>query len=468
MERRPPRLNPVATALLAALVASPALAAVPARGEFRLSAQVATGHAPAAMAVGDLNGDGNLDVVLIHVGDSTVTTLLGDGAGGLGRPNDVVVGPGLVGLALGDVDQDGHLDAAVSGSFRGSVYLLHGAGDGSLVLADSLHAPWTPGPIAIRDVDHDGALDLVVADLFFQEIVTARGNGAGGFTIAHQLPGFADPVAMAFGDPNGDGTTDLLVADSLSRRVSTIFDFGLGALEARHDTQLSGHPVAMVVGDLDRDGRDDAVVVTDEPAIDVLVSVGTGFRNSITTPSSADPHALAIADFDGDGLLDVAVGYRGGNSIEIWYGTGDHNGSLEPLTGFAAGAAPNALAVADMNGDGWPDLVCANRGDGTVQVFLNVPSPHGALQVFAPAPNPFTHTSTIPFVLPTTAPVRVEILDLTGGLVRRLVDGVLAPGYHAIAWDGITDRGDRARSGLYLAHVRSGGADAAKRIVLTR
>src|SRR6516225_11093371 len=107
MERRPPRLNPVATALLAALVASPALAAVPARGEFRLSAQVATGHAPAAMAVGDLNGDGNLDVVLIHVGDSTVTTLLGDGAGGLGRPHDVVVGPGLVGLALGDVDQDG-------------------------------------------------------------------------------------------------------------------------------------------------------------------------------------------------------------------------------------------------------------------------------------------------------------------------------------------------------------------------
>src|SRR6185295_11457110 len=91
-------------------------------GLFRETARIPLGHAPLALAVGDLDGDGFPDVALAEDGDSVVSTLLGDGAGGLHARRDLLVGPGLFGIALADVDLDGRLDAVVSGSSSGAVY----------------------------------------------------------------------------------------------------------------------------------------------------------------------------------------------------------------------------------------------------------------------------------------------------------------------------------------------------------
>jgi len=183
----------------------------------------------------------------------------------------------------------------------------------------------------------------------------------------------------------------------------------------------------------------------------------------------ADPRGIAIADFDGDGIPDMAVADRAANLIFVLYGRGD--GVFERSTLFPTGAAPSGLVAADMNGDGRVDLVCANHDDRSVTVFLNngPPLPPSALTLLGAAPNPTRSTSTISFTLAADAPVRCEILAADGRLIRRLADGrTFAAGFHRLPWDGTTDHGARAGSGLYFARVRAGGSDQTTRIVLTR
>src|SRR5262245_6821924 len=137
-----------------------------ARAMFRPGTTFPVRHAPLALAVGDLDGDGRLDVALAS-DDSTVTTLLGDGRGGLGSQHVLPIAADLAAIALGRVDADARLDAVVSGPSSGSVITLLGAGDGSFVAGAVASAPWTPASLVLRDLDGDGHADAVVADPFF-------------------------------------------------------------------------------------------------------------------------------------------------------------------------------------------------------------------------------------------------------------------------------------------------------------
>src|SRR5262245_23699613 len=114
MRLRGRRSGTSAALCLALLTACSAHAGLPTG--FRVGTIVSLGHAPVALAVGDLNGDGKPDVVLVHDADSVVTTLLGDGAGGLHAQRDLLVRPGLLDVALARLDGDARLDAVVSGS----------------------------------------------------------------------------------------------------------------------------------------------------------------------------------------------------------------------------------------------------------------------------------------------------------------------------------------------------------------
>jgi hypothetical protein len=173
-----------------------------------------------------------------------------------------------------------------------------------------------------------------------------------------------------------------------------------------------------------------------------------------------------VADFDRDGFADVAVADRTTNSIGIWLGAGD--GSLAHATSIPTDAAPTALALGQMDADFWLDLVCANHDGGTVQVFLNATSPPDAMHLLAPTPNPTASGCTLSFVLSAPARARIEIHDLTGRIVRRLIDQTLTTGTQHVTWDGRTDAGRPAHSGLYFARVRAGNVDATARIVLQR
>jgi hypothetical protein len=244
---------------------------------------------------------------------------------------------------------------------------------------------------------------------------------------------------------------------------------GAGGFGARREHALSGLPVAVALGDLDGDGHADLVVATHAPAaLAVLLGAADGSLRLATESSTPfDPSAVALGDYNADGQLDVAVAEPAASTIRIW--RGDGRGGFSGFTTLATATAPSALAVADMDGDGRPDLVCASHDDRTLQVFLDITPRVTALRLVPPSPNPATQFSVLRFTLGARAPVRVEIHDVTGRLVRRLLpERVFPPGFHALVWDGLTDHGDHARSGLYFVRVRAGGAEEKARIVLTR
>jgi hypothetical protein len=182
---------------------------------------------------------------------------------------------------------------------------------------------------------------------------------------------------VAIADLTGDGIPDIATANRLGNSVSVLPGLGNGKFGARTDFPAGMGSRALAVGDLDHDGHPD-VVTADETA--GTVSVLMGGPGGVLGPASAHPvgalpQAIAVADMDGDGHLDVVVADNGSADVEILKGNGA--GGLGPAHSYATAPRPMALAVADLNGDGWPDVVTFSgtpssyNGGNIVSVLLN-------------------------------------------------------------------------------------------------
>ncbi len=181
------------------------------------------------------------------------------------------------------------------------------------------------------------------------------------------------------------------------------------------------------------------------------------------------------ADLNGDGWVDLAAANPVANTIVPLLNQKD--GTFRAVGAYGAGIAPQAIAAGDWNGDGRVDLAVANGGSMTVSLFLNTggldylgvpPAVAGRMfRLLAPRPNPTRGGAAFGFVLPSTAPVSIEVFDLAGRLVRSLAArSVLTAGPHTIAWDGRDGRGNRVGSGVYLVRARTADAAATAKVAV--
>jgi hypothetical protein len=274
------------------------------------------------MAVGDFNGDGILDLVTSNA-DSTVSVLLGNGDGTLQPPINTVIGA-YGSLVVGDFNGDRHLDIALVGYDSGMVTVLLGNGDGTFQVGQSYSVGMYPHSAVARDFNGDGIPDLVVpndADLqgLGGGVNIMLGNGDGTFQAPQKFVNYSSPGSVAVGDFNGDGLSDL----------------------------------AVIYG-----------------GVDIFLGNGDGtFQLPTSYAAGTQPEFVAVADFNGDGIPDLAVAdiFFQENAVRILLGKGD--GTFQAAQAFAAGASPSSLAVGDFNGDKLPDL--AVLGQGGVTVLLN-------------------------------------------------------------------------------------------------
>jgi hypothetical protein len=307
--------------------------------------------------MGDLDGDGDMDLAVSSSGNSTysVFTLLNQGNGTFGDPIRHSMDNTIQDLALGDFDNDNDLDVVTAHYFYDSyLSVLLNRGDGTFDDGPPIQLALGTHRVTGGDIDNDGDLDIAIASRHLNsegprqlEVLLNAGNSTFCDPVIYPLPDFPSPARTILVDLDADGDLDVAIANSRSpaqngpddHNFSVMFNDGRGDLGQRIDYIMPGTSGSggLAAGDLDGDGDLDLAVAARN--VSVFLNDGHGtFAAGVPYGTGNAPTELVTADFDGDGDLDVAAACSyPGNLTVIW------NRACRLLPG-------------DLNGDGVIDL----------------------------------------------------------------------------------------------------------------
>jgi hypothetical protein len=326
---------------------------------------------PAALAIGDLNGDAIPDLVVadtgLYIGNTSVAVMLGNGDGTLQAATAYATGTSPFSVAIGDLSGDGIPDLATANADSNSVSVLLGNGDGSFQTQTQYLTGAYPISVAIGDVNGDNIADLATANFNSNTVSILLGSGDGTFQPQTTYAAGTYPFSVALGDLNGDGGSDLVITNRDAGSVSVRLSNGDGTFQPEITYATASPPNAydVAIGDLNGDGIPD-LLVGDANAVSVLLGNGDGTFGA-STGYGTSGGSVAIADINGDGKADIIAGH------EVMLGNGD--GTFQSPIGLAT---DGAVAVGDLNNDGRPDLAFANYnansvpGASTISILLNV------------------------------------------------------------------------------------------------
>ncbi len=439
------------------------------------------GTAPrGGVAAGDFNGDGCPDLVVGNQSDNTVSVLLGNCDGTFQNQVTYTVDNTPEAIAVGDFNADGHLDLAVACHDSNAVDVLLGNGDGTFQAAvpyptDSAVA------VAVGDFNGDGLPDLASAGISSGKAGVLKNIGNGIFEQLQTFPAGLQPTAIAVGDFNGDGFLDMAVTASGSNQVAVLLGDGTGLFQATQFYSVGGSPQSIATGDFNGDGcLDLAVANFNDNTVSVLlghITSGTcdgTFPNQQTYPTGANPQGVAIADFNGDGILDLAVTNAGGNTISVLLGNRD--GTFQPQAVYPVGRNPIQIAVADFAGNGVPDIAAANVIGNTVSTLLGgtvataqltnitVPGPGQQTVQSTYSPNTQVYTGSASNALALTGSGFTTVTNLSAdfkssGITQAVTFTALVQGAGGIPTGTVTFTADGVNlcTAVVLQPVQNGG-----------
>ena len=346
---------------------------------------------PGNLAVGDLNSDGKPDMVATCGEQRLLTVLLNTG----GRDQRFRVTSSLPlpdppgDMALGDVNGDKNLDLAIDSHDSYGVVLLLGDGKGGFTLAanspivmkEGQH-PHTHG-LAMGDINGDRKLDLITVNSTDNDVSVAFGDGRGQFTRApNGFPVGPSPYPFGIGDVNNDGRPDIIAtatatgplrAQQLPRSfaLTLLLNDGRGGFRRSDLPTRTGQPWFADVGDVNGDRKPDLVASHhDQNALTVMLGDGAGrFSEAGSSPFDWGRNAfqIALADVNRDGRLDALA--ASGDGVRIMLGDGRGNFRAAPGSPFSTGRGVWRLAAADLNGDAKLDIATTNSESRSIAIL---------------------------------------------------------------------------------------------------
>lgn len=405
-----------------------------------------SGYAPWSVAVADVNGDGKPDLIVVSwykTGNSesegSIDVLLGAGDGTFAAPVRYgTLGGQALGVAVGDVNGDSKPDVIVANSCLslpacntgGGVSVLLGNGDGTFQPATIYYSGGQGADsVSIADLNGDGHPDLIVANCC--QITGTNpgtlgillGNGDGTFqpAVSHNA-GDNSLQSLAVADLNGDGHLDVVAVGESSALVSVLLGNGDGTLRDEVDYTLSGSaPRTITIGDVNADGHPDLVVALlcqDQTCgtggLNLFFGNGDGTFQAPVSYSAGgyDAASAVIADINGDGNPDLSVAntasFNGPGQVNVLLGNG--NGTFQAAASFPSDAnAPHDLALADLNGDGKPDAVVVNVEAPAVSILLNNSGAAATTTVLVSSPDPSTYGQSVSLTATVTSGLKTPV-----------------------------------------------------------
>ncbi|MBZ0207462.1 MAG: FG-GAP-like repeat-containing protein [Flavobacteriales bacterium] len=321
----------------------------------------------------DINGDGTLDVVAVSSGDGKLSWYPNTGAGTFGAQQVVAVSSGMKFALSVDVDGDGDLDLiSMAGLYDLGLSINNGNGQFSPRVA-------IPGAelmfsLAAGDVDGDGDMDLLLGYMDEDGLKIALNNGSGSFT----MPLYDDytsnqPQCMSLFDVDGDGDLDVLMGNQFDDVYQWFPNDGSGQFGAAQDIAPAIGTVKRIIwADMDGDGIKDMLTSTESPdKIAWYRNLGNGsFGSPIDIGPLGTPRGLAVADLDGDGDLDVVAASWFDNVVAYYLNDGSGLFSGQHVIGDLL-YSPIYVDVGDLDQDGDPDVVVSSNLDDRVVWYEN-------------------------------------------------------------------------------------------------
>ncbi|MGA2019216.1 MAG: FG-GAP-like repeat-containing protein [Candidatus Sulfotelmatobacter sp.] len=412
-------------------------------GSLQPGVNYATGGSYQGVTVGYFDGDTKLDIAAVNQSNNGVQIFRGNGDGTFSLGSYYPTG-GTDALTIATGDFNGYPDLAVANSTGDNVSVLLNNGTGVFTAAPSSPYPTTGSnqAIAVADVNNDGILDLVVTEYNPGVVAVMLGNADGTFQPAITTSlGYNHLGNLALGDLNGDGNLDLAV---------TVADPSVG----------TGLAVAKGNGD-----------GSFQPAV--------LYATTLQNLNLADPYPgdVQMLDLNGNGQLDLVYSNTGYGTVGVLYNTGTNPfavGMFYDPVEYPAGSNVFALALADVNQDGAVDVVAANNNYAGATVLLNAT---GSVNTLASSANPAAASQTITFTATVSANVRgvtavptgtVTFLNgatslgsatLTGGVATFNVS-TLAVGTYSITAQYSGDSNFHSRTSTVLSQVVTLATDA--------
>jgi hypothetical protein len=353
------------------------------RLEFESASKITVGSGPYSVVISDFNKDNKADVAVALYFAGQVAVLRGEGSGTLGGPVAYslnLVSPRPAMLVSADINKDTYPDLITANYNTNNVSALLNKADmtGTFNTAVNTMSGEQPNYVAAADLTGDGYADAVVANIGggSNDFRLLRGNSAGSLNApVGTLYAEAVPSAIAIADVDKDGKLDLLLGNNNTGKANILTGDGTGTFVKKGDVVVGSQPWSFATADMDGDGSVDLISsLYMGNRVGVLLGTGTG---SFGVPKNADlggmsqPSGLAVGDFDADQRPDVAVALYGFDQLAVLRNTGGGNLSMPIPMNLGLGVAVRAVAVGDLNGDGKPDIVSANSGDGTISIILN-------------------------------------------------------------------------------------------------